>query len=109
MPAGMEMDRRIAEVFLPQGEWFVSSPRSDNVIVWRGEAWMPSINMADTIYIITFQANRGLVVSVGRAKGPGPFFCQIDDFDGEQVAHKSADTLALAVCRAALWAGSGGA
>jgi hypothetical protein len=47
MTDGPETDHRMAEALLPKGSWYVSSPRSDSVIVWSGVPWQPSSIIGD--------------------------------------------------------------
>lgn len=55
---GPELDALIAGMILEPG-WYISSPRSDSVVVHNGEPWMPSTNMGDAWDIVEHFCNSG--------------------------------------------------
>lgn len=117
LPAGPVLDQLLAETLLPSKSWFVSSPRSDSVVVYKGVPWMPSTDIVNAWEVVELMRLQGFVVNI-RSPGVitvGDGYYKHDQwytvfqsgaqeaaavYDKEGEAH--ADTAALAICLAGL-------
>ena len=97
---GPEMDRLICETLWPGAPWFVSSPRSDSVIVWDGEPFMPSTNIKDAWEVVNLLRKDRKYANVMQRQEVA--HCTFEDFDGLELCRAKADTAPMAICVAAL-------